>query len=92
MKSVIDNYTVLMDTMQKVNQTTRCEHGLKAGGVLTALENFSTLFGLRLGYLCFGAAEETSLVLQGKDISLQEALSSVHITKAFFKRQRKEDI
>lgn len=51
MKSVIDKYTVLMDTMQEVNQTTRDEHGLKAGGVLSALENFSTLFGLRLGYL-----------------------------------------
>lgn len=38
MKSVIDKSTVLMDTMQEVNQTTRDEHGLKDGGVLSALE------------------------------------------------------
>jgi len=45
--------------MHEVNETTRDEYGLKAGGILAALENFSTLFGLRLGHLLFAAAEET---------------------------------
>ena len=91
MRSVLEQYSVIMDTMQEVNETTRDEYGLKAGGVLAAMEKFSTLFGLRLGHLLFGAAEETSIALQAKDISLQEVLSSVHITEAFFKRQRTED-
>ena len=37
--------------MSEVNATTRDEYGLKAGGILAALEKFSTLFGLRLGFL-----------------------------------------
>ena len=51
LESVIKHYTTIMDTMCEVNETTRDEYGLKAGGVLAALENFSTLFGLRLGHL-----------------------------------------
>lgn len=53
--------------MQEVNETTS---GLKAAGALAAMKKFSTLYGLRLGYLFFGAAEETSIALQAKDISL----------------------
>ena len=53
-----------MDTIHEVNETTRDEYGLKAGGTLAALENFSTLFGLRLDHLLFAAAEETSKVFK----------------------------
>ena len=74
-----------------MNETTRDEHSLKSGGVLAALEKFSILSGLRLGYLLFGAAEETSTALQAKDTSVQEALSSVQLTEALFKRQRTEE-
>lgn len=62
-RNVIEHYS----TMQEVNETTS---GLKAAGALAAMKKFSTLYGLRLGYLFFGAAEETSIALQAKDISL----------------------
>ena len=88
LESVIKHYTTIMDTMCEVNETTRDEYGLKAGGVLVALENFSTLFGLRLGYLLFGAAEETSKALQAKDTSVQEALTSATLLESYFKRLR----
>ncbi len=64
---------------------------MKAGGVLSILESFSTLFGLRLGHLLFAAAEETSKSLQAKDTTVQEAMSSVGVLKSFFQRQRNEE-
>ena len=59
------DYAVVMDTMEELNRTTRDEHGLKASGVHAALQKFETLFGLKLGHLLFGPAEEVSKTLQG---------------------------
>ncbi len=85
-----NNYSILMETLEEVNQT-RDEYRLKAGGILAALEKFYILFGLKLGYLIFGTSESLSKSLQGKDTSLQEALSEVNLAKAFYRRQRKEE-
>ncbi|CAH1254781.1 ZMYM1 [Branchiostoma lanceolatum] len=90
-ESILSNYTTLMDTMQEVNATTRDEYGLKAGGVLAALEKFNTLFALRLGQLLFSSAEEVSTTLQTKDLSVQEAVGSVESLKTYYRRQRKEE-
>lgn len=49
------------------------------------------LFGLKLGHLLFSASEDTSCVLQSKDLSLQEAISSVRVTQSFFTRQRNDE-
>jgi len=38
MQAVIKQYSVLMETMEEVHCTTRDEYGLKAAGVLAALE------------------------------------------------------
>ena len=80
-----------MDTMEEVNQTTHDEYGLKAAGVFAALEKFEMLFGLKLGHLLFSVAEQTSRVLQAKDTSVQEAVSAVNATRAFYQRQRQDD-
>ena len=63
---------------------------IKAGGILAALEKFLTLFGLRLGFLLFATAEEVSKSLQAKDITLQQALASINLASAFYRRQRTE--
>lgn len=84
--AVLSDYSVLMETLDEVHQTTRDEYGLKAAGLLAALEKFSTLFGLKLGYLLFGASETLSKSLQGKDTTLQEALLSVNLAKALKNR------
>ena len=52
------------------------------------LEKFQTLFGFRLGHLVFSASETLSKTLQGKDTSLQEALSAVNLAKSFYRRHR----
>eukprot|EP00731_Ephydatia_muelleri_P006192 Em0003g440a len=77
--------------MEEVHSTTHDEYGLKAGGIVTALEKFDTLFGLQLGHLLFGCAENTSKVLQAKDLLIQEAMSAVNVTRAFYQRQRQDD-
>ena len=46
---------------------------------------------MKLGHLLFRAAEDTSRVLQAKNTSVQEAKAAVHVTQAFYKRQRQED-
>ena len=46
-----------METLDEVYQTTRDKYGLKANGLLSALEKFSMLFGLKLGFLIFSASE-----------------------------------
>ena len=76
--------------MSEVNETTRDEYGLKAGGILAALEKFSTLFGLRLAFLLFSTAEEVSKGLQAKDTTLQQALASINLASSFYRRQRTE--
>ena len=79
------SYGVLMELCE-VHQTTRDEYGLKAYGLLSALEIFSTLFGLKLSYLIFGASETLSKSLQGKGTTLQKAFAAVNLAKAFYIR------
>ena len=71
-EAVLKDYSVLMETLEEVNHTTRDEYGLKAGGLLAALDKFQTLFGLKLGHLIFGASETLSKSLQGKNTSVQQ--------------------
>ena len=89
-EAVLKDYSVLMETMEEIHHTTHDEYGLKAGGILASLEKFDTLFGLKLGYLVFGASESLSKSLQGKNTSLQEALSAVNLCKSFYRRQRQD--
>ena len=89
--AVIKQYALIMETMEDVNLTTHDEYGLKAGGILATLEKFDCLFGLKLGHLLFSAAESTSLVLQAKSTSFQDALVSVNATQSFYKCQRQDE-
>eukprot|EP00731_Ephydatia_muelleri_P036298 Em0232g1a len=89
--AVLKQYKVIIETMEEVHSTTHDEYGMKAGGIVTALEKFDTLFGLQLGHLLFGCAENTSKVLQAKDLLMREAMSAVNVTRAFYQRQRQDD-
>ena len=90
-EAVIKDYSILIEAMAEINSTTHDEYGLKAGGILSALEKFSTLFGLKLGRILFTTAEEVSKSLQAKDTTLQQALSSVDLASAFYRRQRTDE-
>ena len=90
-EAVLKDHSILMDAMEEINHSTHDEYGLKAKGILTAMEKFDTPFGLKLGYFLFGAAEEVSKCLQAKDTSLQEALSAVNLASDFYRRQRTDE-
>ena len=68
------------------NSTTHNEYGLKAGGLISALEKFSTLFGLKLAYNLVSTAE-VSKDLQAKDLTIQETIPSINLASAFYWRQ-----
>ena len=86
--SVLTDYGTLMSTLDEIQHTTKDEYGTKAAGLLSLMENFATLFDLKLRYFLFGASETLSKTLQSKDITLQQAICAVNLAKAFYKRQR----
>ena len=90
-EAILKDYSLLMDTLEEIHETTHDEYGLKASGLLHSLEKFNTLFGLRLGHNLFGAAENVSLTLQRKNITIQDALTAIDTAKKYFKRVRSEE-
>ena len=50
------------------------------------LLSLSVLFGLKLAHTLFSAAEQVSMALQKKDITLQDALSAVDAARAYYSR------
>ena len=89
--AILQNYCVLIETQEEIHVTTRDEYGLKARGFLHSLESFSTLLGLQLSHKLFSVAEQVSLVLQKKSLTIQDALSTVDTAKAYYSRIRTDD-
>ena len=76
-----------METLDEVYQTTRDKYGLKANSLLSALEKFSMLFGLKLEFLILSASETLYVSIQGKDT---EALAAVNLARAVYRWQKTE--
>ena len=76
--------------MEEISDTTDDEYGKKANRIASCLEKFDSVFGLKLGYTLFGAAEQLSKTLQGKDTTLQEAITAVTLAKSHYARLRLE--
>ena len=89
--AVIKDYDLLLEILEEIHATTKDEYGLKANGLLNSLEKFNTLFGLKLSYVIFGAAEQVSFTLQKKATILQEALVAVDTAKAYVTWIRTDD-
>lgn len=64
---------------------------MKAGGILHAMEKFCMFFGLHLSHLVFSATEQLSLSLQGKDITMQDAIQASNLTIKYLERQRSDE-
>ena len=47
-EAILKDYSVLMDTLEEVSETTRDEYGSKAAGLLANLEKFDIFLGLKL--------------------------------------------
>ena len=66
------------------------EYALKAIGYLNSMDKFSTYFGLKLSKLVFSATEQLSIISQGTDTSLQQAVQAAKLAIAYMERQRSE--
>ena len=53
-------------------------------------DKFDSVFGLKLGYLLFGAAEQLSRAQQGKDTTLQEVITAANLAKNHYRQLRTE--
>ncbi len=80
---VLKNYAAIVETMEEISRLSHDDYGRRAGGILAILERLSTFFGLKFAHLVFSATEQTSLALQGKGTTVQEAISAASITKSF---------
>ena len=89
-EAVIANYGVLTEALTEIHDNGRDEYALKAGGYLTAMERFSTYFGLKLSHLVFSATEQLSVSLQSKNTTVQEAIGCADVTKKFLQDQRND--
>ena len=79
--SVIKNYTILLDTLQEINQGNDV-HATRAGGLLSLM---------KISFVLFPASEQLSRTLQGKDLSAQDAFKATSLTKAYYQRQRNDE-
>ena len=77
---VIETTTVYF-SLEEMHETTHDNFWLKASGLHQFLEMFYTVFGFRLAYYLFAAAENVSLTLQRKYITLQDALTAIDTAK-----------
>jgi len=62
------------------------KYGQRANGVLSSLLKFDSVFGLKFGYFLFGAAEQLSRMLLGKDTILQQTITSANVAKNNYTR------
>ena len=89
--SILSNYSVLQETLQKVNTECHDDYGRTAGGYLAQMEKFSTYLGLKLSHLIFAGTEQLSIALQGKDTTVQEATTAANLAVNYLERQRSDE-
>ena len=76
--SIIRNYKVLQAALSEIEQG-RDEYAAKANGLLSRMEQFETLFSLKLAHQIFSAAEQLSISLQAKDYTVQDAVQGASL-------------
>lgn len=85
--AILKDYSLLLEVLDEIYHTTKDDYGLKAYGLLHALEKSNSAFGLMLSYQLFSVSEQVSLTLQKKNISIRDGLSAL---EAHFKHIRDE--
>ena len=59
-KAIIDNYKMLLSTLEEINTTGCDEYAMKAGGFVRQLQLYTTFFGLKLCMVIFVLIEQLS--------------------------------
>ena len=89
-QAVLRNYPALLEALETIGNESYDDYGRRANGIHTQLERFDTYFGLKISYLVFSATEQTSVALQGKNTTVQEALTAASMAESYLLRQRDE--
>ena len=79
MKSLLDNYESLQDSMETV-ASGYDEYARKASGLLALMQQFRTFFGLKLALELFTVTETLSVSIQAKDTTCHDASESADVT------------
>ena len=79
---------MFQQTTEGISDTTHDEYGKRENRVLSSLDKFDSVFGLKLGYRLFGTAEQLSRTLQEKDTTLSEAITAANLSKNHHTRLR----
>ena len=87
--SIIRNYQILQTALEEIQQG-HDEYAAKASGLMVRMDNFDTYFALKLAYLVFSAAEQLSVNLQAKDITVQEAINGAKLLTTHLMSLRNE--
>ena len=89
--AVLNNYAALKQALQIIGESSYDDYRRRASGLLALMDNYDTYFGLKLSYLIFSGTEQTSINLQMKDTSVQEALSGAKLAKSYLQRMRSDN-
>ena len=87
--SVVCNYQILQTALEEIHQG-HDEYAAKASGLMARMEQFDTFFALKLAHLLFSAAEQFSIIMQAKDITIQEAINGAKLLTTHLKSLRNE--
>ena len=78
-----------MDAMEEINHSTHDEYGLKAKGILAAMEKFDTLFGLQVTSSTMTEKRLNNCIHVHKDLTDQ--LNVTNIAKEFISANSDHD-
>ena len=81
--SILRNYSIIQSALEEIRQG-HDEYAAKASGMASKINDFDTFFGLRLAYLIFSAAEQLSINIQAKDITVQEAVYGARLLTTIY--------
>ena len=80
--SILRNYSITQSALEEIRQG-HDEYAAKASGMASKTDDFNTFLGLKHAYLIFSAAEQLSINIQTKDITVQEAVRSARLLTTY---------
>ena len=87
-RSVLQNYIALMDTLETVCASSNDEHSRRAGGMLALMERFNAVFGLHVALTVFSVGEELSRTLQTEGLTAQQATAASDLARSSYEKMR----
>jgi hypothetical protein len=91
MKSVLDNYVTVQETLQQVASTEKSEAGTKANGLATVIQTFQFFFALRTAMTVFEATELLSKTVQSTAMTVTAASKAAQQTCLLLQRSRGDE-